>query len=80
MPLVKNVSKCSLLHLQLVAVNAEWMIDSIDSLSPAISKEWIALILLPTVGSLAGELRGCLLCFYMLTSICRMYHRDECLC
>ncbi|KAI0342835.1 hypothetical protein BDW22DRAFT_1394818 [Trametopsis cervina] len=37
----------------LVAVNAEWMIDSIDSLSPAISKEWIALILLPTVGSLA---------------------------
>ena len=29
------------------------MIDSIDSLSPTISKEWIALILLPTVGSLA---------------------------
>ena len=41
---------------QLVALNAEWMIDSIDSLSPAISKEWIALILLPTVGSLAGQL------------------------
>ncbi|THH01486.1 hypothetical protein EW026_g1256 [Hermanssonia centrifuga] len=37
----------------LVAVNAEWMIDSIDSLSPFISKEWIGLILLPTVGSLA---------------------------
>ncbi|KAI0690168.1 hypothetical protein BC835DRAFT_1417988 [Cytidiella melzeri] len=37
----------------LVALNAEWMIDSIDSLSPAISKEWIALILLPMVGSLA---------------------------
>lgn len=31
------------------------MIDSIDSLSPTISKEWIALILLPTVGSLAGQ-------------------------
>ena len=39
---------------QLVALNAEWMIDCIDSLSPTISKEWIALILLPTVGSLAG--------------------------
>ncbi|KAI0091210.1 Sodium/calcium exchanger protein-domain-containing protein [Irpex rosettiformis] len=37
----------------IVALNAEWMIDSIDSLSPTISKEWIALILLPTVGSLA---------------------------
>jgi Ca2+/H+ antiporter len=42
-----------------VAINAEWMIDSIDSLSPAISKEWIALILLPTVGSLAGKSRFC---------------------
>ena len=30
------------------------MIDSIDSLSPTISKEWIGLILLPAVGSLAG--------------------------
>ncbi|PSR75557.1 hypothetical protein PHLCEN_2v9037 [Hermanssonia centrifuga] len=39
----------------LVAVNAEWMIDSIDSLSPFISKEWIGLILLPTVGSLAAS-------------------------
>lgn len=37
----------------LVALDAEWMIDSIDSISPTISKEWIALILLPTVGSLA---------------------------
>ncbi|KAF7799782.1 hypothetical protein EIP86_011024 [Pleurotus ostreatoroseus] len=37
----------------LVAVNAEWMIDSIDGLSPTISKEWIGLILLPTVGSIA---------------------------
>ncbi|GJE88646.1 sodium/calcium exchanger protein-domain-containing protein [Phanerochaete sordida] len=37
----------------LVALDAEWMIDSIDTLSPTISKEWIALILLPTVGSLA---------------------------
>ncbi|KIP05832.1 hypothetical protein PHLGIDRAFT_73597, partial [Phlebiopsis gigantea 11061_1 CR5-6] len=39
----------------LVAINAEWMIDSIDELSPTMSKEWIALILLPTVGSLAAE-------------------------
>ncbi len=36
------------------------MIDSIDSLSPFISKEWIGLILLPTVGSLAGTyIRSC---------------------
>ncbi|KAI0749412.1 Sodium/calcium exchanger protein-domain-containing protein [Daedaleopsis nitida] len=37
----------------LVAVNAEWMVDSMDHLSPTISKEWIGLILLPTVSALA---------------------------
>ncbi|KAK7691087.1 hypothetical protein QCA50_006190 [Cerrena zonata] len=37
----------------LVAINAEWLVDSMDELSPVISKEWIALILLPAVGSLA---------------------------
>ncbi|KAI0671627.1 Sodium/calcium exchanger protein-domain-containing protein [Trametes maxima] len=37
----------------LVALNAEWLVDSMDHLSPYISKEWIGLILLPTVSSLA---------------------------
>ncbi|KAI0078827.1 hypothetical protein K474DRAFT_1641003 [Panus rudis PR-1116 ss-1] len=37
----------------LVALNAEWLVDSMDGLSPTISKEWIGLILLPAVGSLA---------------------------
>lgn len=41
--------------LQLVAINAEWMIDSLDPLESSISKEWIALILLPSVGSIAGN-------------------------
>ena len=29
--------------------------DSMDDLSPTISKEWIGLILLPTVASIAGK-------------------------
>ena len=40
--------------MQLVAVNAEWLVDSMDHLSPLISKEWIGLILLPTVSVMAG--------------------------
>ncbi|KAI0710273.1 Sodium/calcium exchanger protein-domain-containing protein [Earliella scabrosa] len=37
----------------LVALTAEWMVDSMDHLSTSISKEWIGLILLPTVSALA---------------------------
>ncbi|OCH86071.1 hypothetical protein OBBRIDRAFT_783856 [Obba rivulosa] len=37
----------------LVAINSEWLVDSMDGISPAISKEWIGLILLPTVSSIA---------------------------
>ncbi|KAH9850267.1 Sodium/calcium exchanger protein-domain-containing protein [Lenzites betulinus] len=37
----------------LVALNAEWLVDTMDHLSPTISKEWIGLILLPTVSSIA---------------------------
>ena len=40
--------------MQLVAVDAEWMVDTMDHLSPSISKEWIGLILLPTVSAIAG--------------------------
>lgn len=43
---------------QLVAVNAEWLVDTMDHLSPTISKEWIGLILLPTVSSIAGKSDG----------------------
>lgn len=43
------------MYIQLVAVNAEWLVDSMDHLSPLISKEWIGLILLPTVSVMAGE-------------------------
>ena len=37
-----------------MAVDAEWMVDTMDHLSPSISKEWIGLILLPTVSAIAG--------------------------
>ncbi|TFY55383.1 hypothetical protein EVJ58_g8289 [Rhodofomes roseus] len=37
----------------LVTINAEWLVDSMDNLSPALSKEWIGLILLPSVSSIA---------------------------
>lgn len=54
------------------------MIDSIDSLSPTISKEWIGLILLPTVGSLAGKFpcrgKGFVI---TLTVLYRVHHGDE---
>ncbi|KAF9810036.1 hypothetical protein IEO21_07154 [Rhodonia placenta] len=37
----------------LVTIDAEWLVDSMDSLSPTLSKEWIGLILLPIVSSIA---------------------------
>ncbi|KAI0775305.1 Sodium/calcium exchanger protein-domain-containing protein [Trametes elegans] len=37
----------------LVSITAEWMVDSMDHVSTNISKEWIGLILLPTVSSIA---------------------------
>ncbi|KAI0635821.1 Sodium/calcium exchanger protein-domain-containing protein [Trametes polyzona] len=37
----------------LVVVDAEWLVETMDHLSPTISKEWIGLILLPTVSSIA---------------------------
>ena len=40
---------------QLVTINSEWLVDSMDSLSPTLSKEWIGLILLPVVSSIAGK-------------------------
>lgn len=42
----------------LVAVTAEWLVDSIDGLTEtgAISKEFVGIILLPIVGNAAGQL------------------------
>ena len=47
--------------IQVVAVTAEWLVDSIDGLAStgSISKEFIGVILLPIVGNAAGELRPC---------------------
>ena len=39
----------------MVAFNAEWLVDSLDTISTSISKEWIALIMLPAISSIAGE-------------------------
>ncbi len=43
---------------ELVAVNAEWLVEAMDHDSMSISKEWIGLILLPTVSAIAGACFG----------------------
>jgi hypothetical protein len=41
---------------QLVAINADWLVNSMNgSISTVIRKQWIALILLPSVSSVAGK-------------------------
>lgn len=37
-----------------MAVNAEWLVEAMDGLNPMISKQWIGLILLPAISSVAG--------------------------
>lgn len=41
---------------QMVSFNAEWLVESLDTIETTISKEWIALIMLPAISSIAG---GC---------------------
>ncbi|KAG5352890.1 hypothetical protein C0989_012280 [Termitomyces sp. Mn162] len=36
------------------SVTADWLVDSMDGISSRVSKEWVGLILLPAVTSLAG--------------------------
>jgi hypothetical protein len=48
------VSSRFFIYFQLVAVNAESLVESMDKLSGTISKEWIALILLPAMNCIAG--------------------------
>ncbi|KAG6883016.1 hypothetical protein C0993_008262, partial [Termitomyces sp. T159_Od127] len=39
--------------LQATSVTADWLVDSMDGISSRVSKEWVGLILLPAVTSLA---------------------------
>lgn len=56
----------------MVAVNAEWLVKSMDGISTSISKEWVALILLPVVGSIAGWLARSTTYMYRLIERNRM--------
>lgn len=38
-------------------MTADWMVESMDGISKTISKEWVGLILLPAVSSIAGALQ-----------------------
>lgn len=63
----------------MVAFNAEELVESMDGISGSISKQWIGLILLPAVSSIAG------LSFPrrpLLDTHCvdRMCDRHECVC
>jgi Ca2+:H+ antiporter len=42
----------------MVSFNAAWLVDSLDTIESSIDKEWVALIMLPTVSSIAGECHG----------------------
>lgn len=48
---------------QMVAISADQLVESMNGISTTISKEWIGLILLPAVSSIAGECFVCLACF-----------------
>ncbi len=37
-----------------VAVTVDWLVEAMDEISMTIRKEWIALILLPAISSVAG--------------------------
>ncbi|KAF7970620.1 hypothetical protein HWV62_23549 [Athelia sp. TMB] len=37
----------------MVSINAEWLVESLDTISTTISKEWIALIMVPAISSIA---------------------------
>lgn len=38
----------------MVSFNAEWLVESLDTIETTISKEWIALVMLPAISSIAG--------------------------
>ncbi|KAF7976966.1 hypothetical protein HWV62_5035 [Athelia sp. TMB] len=57
----------------MVSINAEWLVESLDTISTTISKEWIALIMVPAISSIAGVLLFSLRRCYLL-----MWARTEC--
>lgn len=38
-----------------MAMTADCLVESMDGISTTISKEWVGLILLPTISSIAGK-------------------------
>jgi hypothetical protein len=51
-----NLHILTIVVMQLVAINADWLVNSMNgSISTVIRKQWIALILLPSVSSVAGK-------------------------
>jgi Ca2+:H+ antiporter len=57
------------IHSQAASVTAEILVRSMDEMNTVISKEWVALILLPAVTSLAGQICAWLF-YYTLLTIC----------
>ena len=41
--------------MQCVAIVADWIVESMDEISHAINKDWVALMLLPLITSIPGE-------------------------
>lgn len=39
---------------QAATATADWLVESMDGISSTISKEWVALILLPSITAIAG--------------------------
>jgi hypothetical protein len=70
-----------LLNIQLVALNAELLIENLDGFTTTISKDWIGLILLPMVSSFAGE-KSQVTCSLtgLLTVHYRVHHSCERFC
>ena len=55
----------------MVSFDAEWLVESLDTISTTISKEWIALVMLPAISSIAGVVLtsgGLSLCSYGFSS------------
>lgn len=68
---------------QTVSLVADWLVESMDGISTTISKEWVGLILLPMVSSIAGSsplFQTVLQVFFRGLMIgIRMFDRCQCL-
>jgi hypothetical protein len=58
-----------------VAVTVDLLVEAMDEISETISKEWVGLIVLPAISSVAGKIctpfASSTLCLHIS---CRMYH------